>query len=446
MFRRQRPLQFSHFWTAVRQTWGARRSLLLLLAWATVSCFPGQIAAQDTDSARLESYLESLQLNRLLIEHLEREVGRETDFDQRIQTAGRLARLYTSELFKTQVDSGTARNWIRKSNELLAIYPSLRDSRLTLAILQARYLAEENVFHQWWISPTRSPRESLLANWDQLLQELSRFNKKMEDRYQELVAAEQASSGDVAVAKTLSQTETLLLHSSFLLGWSSYFRGVLEPKQRTDWLSQADQHFRDYLQIEPRKSLTDFSENWFDFDSTWNVRALVGLAMCHRGLDHPQQSEHCFELLRRNGNEETQEFLSVWQLNSRLYMEQFVAAKEFTEDFKNQTEISLDAQVAFWMNALQSSAAINLNSPEISGMLRVESLAGLVRTMQAPRIEGFIEKHPFDFKDDFIGNWAQGYLVLHRAKTAAPQQSEFDDAKHHLQRALRQVDARSQRI
>jgi hypothetical protein len=398
--------------------------------------------AQNPDTVRLEKYLESLQLDRLLIEHLEREVGRETDRDKRIQTARRLAQLYTSELLKTQVDADTARYWIRKSNGLLAIYPGLRNSPLTMAILQARYLAEERAFRQWWTSASPAPREALLADWRQLMEELSKFNAAMETRYQELVAAVQANSEDLVLARELSQTENLLLHSSFLLGWTTYFQGVLEPEERTSWLRQADEHFRDYLQIEPRKSLTEFSAKWFEFDSAWHLRALVGLAMCHRGLDHPQQSEHCFQLIQQAGDEEAQRLLFVWKLNSRLYVDQFSAAVQCAGDFGNEPGISTDGQVAFWINALQSSSAIERNAPQAAKVLRIESLAGLTRTLQAPVIQKVVEEQEFEFPDDFTGNWVQGYLNFYLSENSLTKQSYREKAKINLLRSLETVDAR----
>ncbi len=387
-------------------------------------------AQQPPSSTRLEAYLARLKLDRLLVRQVENEVASELDRDIRVRNAARLIDLYTDQLLSSQLDAETAEHWIAKANGLITIYPELSKPRFTLATLQSRYLAEERLFRSWWVK-RNAPQEKLLESWQQLSAELQRFHQEMEARYQELVTAVQASSGDLILSRQLAQVENLLHQSSFLTGWTAYFQGVLDDANRESLLRLADENFRDFLQIEPRKSLTEVSATWFDFTSPWHLRALVGLAMCQFGLDHRQQSDHCFQLIQQHGDADAQDLLFVWKLNSRLYMGKNLEIFEVLEEFRLEEDRSVSNQANFWSTALWASKTIEAGDKAAAQTLRAMALSGLTRAMQAPIIIEFRQENPVEFSDDFTGNWVKGYLDFCQNEIT-PTESKQESAKTSL--------------
>ncbi len=403
-------------------------SLLLFLF------FPMMSAQESVAQDRLEEYLKQLKLDRLVIRQLENEVASELDRDVRLQKATRLINLYTDRLLNSQLDPETARLWIEKADGLVTIYPELDDPRFTIATLQSRYLVQERAFREWF-SKRDSPQEKLLEQWQQLSRELLQFNANMETQYQSTLAEVQATSGDPLATERLARIEGLLQHSSFLIGWSSYFQGILDVSNRISLLRRADEHLRIFLQIEDEKSLTELSADWFDLNSPWNLRAVVGLALVQRGLDHPQQSNHCFDLLQQHGDGSFQDQLFVWKLNSRLFLGQILGIREVLAEFQLQPSHSLAAEVSFWSTVFSSSQILASQNQQLSLLLRSEAIAGLTRTMQAPTILEFLEQNPVEFADDFVGNWAQGYLDFYRGE-ASGEAPKMQSAKRYLQRAI----------
>ncbi len=422
-----------------RESMRDRSRPLVALAVATVVFLWGlPIEVQGQGGDRLELYLTSLRLDRLLVRHLENQVNRELDPERRLRKAKRLADLYADQLLDSRVTAESADRWMRKAEALVKVYPSVENPRLKIAELQSRYLVEESSFRNWWNTLPHERPEELSFRWRELQTDLAQFNAILEQRYQEFVAAVQLNNGEIALSRQLGQVENLLLHSSFLLGWSTYFRGILETEDQMDLLRAADEHFREFLQIESRKSMTEFSEQWFDFNSTWQLRGLVGLAMCQRGLKHPQQSEYCFELIRTNYQGRDKDLCYVWDLNSRHYVGDDKSTVDFVQHFKTETDLSGPGKIGFWVAALKAGAVIESRSPEMSRILRRESLAGLTRMMQSQLIEELQKKYAFEFEDDFLGNWVRGYLLL--AAAAPSDKSDLEEAKASLERALQQVD------
>ncbi len=407
----------------------------------------------QSDSDQLESYLKSLKLDRLIVEHLENEVGKELDRNKRLGLARRLASLYADELLNAHLASETSGQWVAKTQSLIRIYPELANSRLTIAILQSRYLAQERFFRDWWNSVPRTSFDELKTQWRELHSELENFNAKMEGRYQELVSAVQANSGDLMISRELATTEALLLHSSFLVGWTSYFRGVLEEEERQHWLRLSDHHFRNFLQLDEAPSLTEFSAKWFDFNSAWQVRAVVGLAMAHRGMGHAKQSEYCFQLLQEHGGATTLSLLFVWKLNSRLFLGETSELLACLNEFQDFSGLPASARVNFWVTTLNASKALNTESPVAASRLQNEALSGLTRALQAPVIVKFVADKKLEFADDFHGNWIRGFLHFYRGVngtagfgestfgSSMPGKTDIEAARFYLKRATRRAGA-----
>ncbi len=428
-----------------------RSVLVAIICLGEVAACLNGAQARDDEAERLEQYLGSLKLHRLVIEQLEFQLTNQLDREQRIRDARRLVEMYADELLDSRIEIEVADRWADKATALTKIYPSLENPRLEAAILQARYLSEEKSFRLWSNVFPRSPAETQLNRWLEMERRLERFCVQLETRYQELTTAIQVQDSDPLSARQLAQTENLLLHANFLAGWTSYYCGALDATNRESWLLRADEHFRDFFQLELRRPMTEFGAKWFDFKSGWQIRGLLGLAMCQQGLLHPQQSQHCFELIEQNANEDTRQRLPGWKLNSHLYLSQYDSALQYVQKHRqeNTRPIGQPAEVFFWQAVLNTSLELRENSPARASEFARVGLAGAVRNAQSHLLESYLEKSPAELSDDFLGNWVQGFLYFQQANLAtvtADQANHFAMASKSLEKAVEKFDARNSEI
>ncbi len=428
------------------------RSVFFASIWlgGVTACLHGALA-HDDEAERLEQYLTSLKLNRLVIEQLEFRLTNQLDREQRIRDARRLVELYADELLDSRIEIEAADRWADKATALTKIYPSLENPRLEAAILQARYLSEEKSFRLWSNMFPRAPAEIQLNRWLEVERQLQRFCVQLETRYRELTTAIQVHDSDTLLTQQLAQTETLLLHANFLAGWASYYCGVLDPTNRESWLLRSDEHFRDFFQLELRKPMTEFGAKWFDFKSGWQVRGLLGLAMCQQGLLHPQQSQHCFELIAQNANEDTRQRLPGWKLNSHLYLSQYDSALKYVKEHcqENTKPSGQPAEMFFWQAVLNTSVELKNRSPDLASEFARVGLAGALRNSQTQLLESYLEKSPAELADDFLGNWVRGYLYFQQANlttVTADRTIHFAMARKALEKAIEKFDARNSEI
>ena len=121
------------------------RLLLLVLVWALVQSPAETTLAQRTavKADPLSRYLQQLELDGLLIEHLERRVNREQDRAMRLSMADELATRYTEKLLKLTSGQDSVAQWQDKAKRLLELYPSLESPMLRVAMFHARYVVNE---------------------------------------------------------------------------------------------------------------------------------------------------------------------------------------------------------------------------------------------------------------------------------------------------------------
>jgi tetratricopeptide (TPR) repeat protein len=405
--------------------------ILTVVLWGLIGARAG---GQERD--HLENYLRSLGLQRLLIKHLENEIQAEQEPAVRMAKAKRLADLYSDQLLDTRVATGELQKWMDRARNMVAVYPALESNRLRIAMLQARFLLEETQFRDRWLKPRSNGSPQLFAPWRELQSDLQQFQEKLQDEAEELATTLQLDPANDTLARRSNQIESILLHASFLTGWTSYYCGVLQAGERLEWLRRADEYFRDFLQLEKRKSLTEFTEKWFDFDSRWQLRGVIGLGVAHRGLNHPQQSEHCFRLLRNQPlDSSTRTQVYVWDLFGRLYVGDERSVPMCVDRFKSDLRIASSDEIVFWTAALKANDQLALRSPEVARGLRREALGGLVRGMQWATIHEFITSHEVELDDDFLGNWIGGYAQMQG------ESEDLESAQARLERALQSVDS-----
>lgn len=414
-------------------------AIAIWLGWPAGAFGQTEISLQQkqTESEAVEDYLKSLLLDELVIEHLEIETSREVDRKSRQRMAARLVNEYAQRMMSGRNLTGS--DWQSKAELLLQTYPELSTSTIRIAILQSKYIHGEQTFRKWWgDGRAEKLRVEQADRWHQLGNELETLNRQLNLDYEDQVAMLQATTENKdAQSQRLARLDGLLLHTDYLIGWSSYFLGVLTPENRRQLMLNSDSHFRTFLQIEPKETLTGVSSEWFDFSSDWNARALVGLAMCQRGLNHPLQSQYCFKLIENHAtSQQTRELRFVWDLNSRIYVDEVSAAQEIVDSMGEARHISDSGRTAFWRATLDSSVATRSRAPVISERLFRAGLTGLARQFDAPRITNFLEANRINITGaDFFSLWIGGFLVFHDAETNNDV-DKYDEAELKLIAAL----------
>lgn len=400
-----------------------------------------QSVSDSDESHRVEEYLQNLDLDLLVIEFLEFETARELDPESRHVKATRLIDLYARRMI---AESDLSKiDWQEKSELLIRTYPDLSTPMVRLAALQSRYLASETLFRQWWTEGSRDDDvPNLVLKWSAIQSDLQFLLQQLEVDYRTWSAESQSPSGRRRMALSrLAHTENLILQTHYLSGWTSYFLGKLIPEQRQALLRAADHDFREFLQIDPDKRLVEISPDWIDFSSNWNVRALAGLAMCQRGLNRIEESEFCFDLIGNHApRQQARDLRFVWELNSRLYIDDFSSIGPFVRSVAKNDSLSEPGRILFWRTTLSSGIAIQSRSRSTSRELMRDGLRGLARDFQAPLIKLFLDENDIQANtDDFLSHWIAGYLDFHES-LPSKLGSDYEPSVAHLTRAIELSD------
>lgn len=398
-----------------------------------------------------EAFLTRLKLLGLQIRLLENELKKtETNEDElnqeaRQTVAGRLLRMYATRMMAADPAS---ERWLEKTKALLIRYPALSTPSIRIAMSQAAYLENENRFQRWRSEGSRLDRmPPLNRGWQNSIDDLQRVRRDLDQTYSDQLTIVQATGDNtLAMSNRLTQLESEIAHTDYLLGWTRYFSGVLNPQQRRKEFQQANVHFRRFLQIDPLMVLVQLEKKWIDFDSAYQTRALAGLAMCQRGLEHPDQSKHCFQLIQSaTTNQSTIDLVARWQLNSRIYINDLVGLDQLIENIINDKQISKSGRARFWMEAWNGAKSLNGRVPLVAQQLRHAAATGLARELQANRlVELMKDENGFDtepailISDPYILAWVRGYLAFDAA-TRGPQETQakhFEVANIQLNKAL----------
>ncbi len=423
-----------------------RRQLLLIFACIFSIAIAGKLHAQSpldirqSELERVEEYLVSLDLNDLVIEHLEIETDREIELKARRELARRLIDEYAERMISGL--ESPEKQWHQKASRLVVTYPELATPAIRIAMFQSEYLKNEKTFRQWW-SSGRSAKEQaeLISQWHRLNQDLQTIHQRLDVDYEDKVAALQASPEYQNLqSRQLRRIEGQLLHTEYLIGWSSYFLAILQPELRRSLMEESNRNFRSFLQIDPRKSLKEIAPEWFDFSSDWNARAVVGLGMCQRGLNHLEQSQYCFELIGNHSKDSrTRDLRYVWELNSRVYLDEVSSALELVQKVEQENRLMDSGRVVFAKATLQSSVAMQARAPLVAKRMLEFGLAALARQSQINPIREFLASYKAELDEsNFVSLWVAGLISLDDAESG--KGSSLVDAKKKLTLAKKSID------
>ena len=416
----------------------ATTAILCLCLFASASA---QWELNADQSGQLEKYLDRIGAQDLLLEHLESATAAQTNLKSRRELGGRLLDLYAKRMMSGQeIEPG---KWREKSELILATYPQLDTNSIRIAILQSKYREGETSFRNWW-NKGRIPNQKLAQQdlWRELGTELTNLNQAMEASYEDQIAAAQSQGSNLDSAQII-QAEELLLHCHYLLGWTSYFKAILNQDDLRSNLRDSDAWFRDFLQLELNKPMTEVSETWFDFSSPWQVRALVGLAMVQRGLNYPSECKYCLDLIEKNStDQQTRDLRYIWELNSRMYLNDYAGAGELVDSIAASNQLSKNGRIAYWNTVADSGLAIKNSAGVVSQRFLCQGLEGLAREFQAAQIADFLKRNQLELAELFTKNensfqalWVSGILDFHHSQIDSNPKLLLS-AKSKLQNAI----------
>lgn len=399
-----------------------------------------QLKLTPGEEAQVEKYLREIQTDSLLVEYLESQIAQETNIDARRKLVSRLLTRYAQNMMTGRKVVGS--DWRKKSELLLAIYPDLETPTLRIAIIQAQYVENENEFRVWWrAGQSIAEKSKLTQKWQELHIQLKAINRNLEGQYQAQIASAQSQNRSPE-SQELIQTEGLILHTNYLLGWTSYFSGVLIREERKDYMKQADVQFREFLQIDQKKALSTLDASWFDFSSRWQLRAFVGLSMVQRGLNYPNQAKFCFEMIGEHAQTQLdQDRRPVWEFHSHLYLGQTEKAIELVEGFAANPATSRSSSITFWNATLDGAIGLRDQAPQLANRLLKFGLIGLAQEFDGHGLNRFLESQQIELREilpenDFESLWIRSFEKFHMAEQEGGLEN-YRDAKLALTSAIK---------
>ncbi len=386
-----------------------------------------QDLVQDDESTRLEQFLESRGLTRLLIVHVERQLDRTSLGPQRDQLVKKLAELYERQLteFESTQTSENRERMIRRAESLLRLNRHLNLDGLELAILSARFRKLESAIRTWWYDGNDPSQRNGLANsMREIFDSIDDLRRRNLERFQKLQADLPMADDQQTRTRELAEIERLVLKSQFLSGWAGVWISVLGQGSEV-WAEESIRHFRAFLELPENEPIGGLEAKWYAFQTDWHVRAWVGLAYAHAQLGDLATHARIFEQLGQAaaGNE-----VALWQIDSHAFARQWRAIVSLAHaETKRMT--SRTGRLSIWLALAR--CAVAAQESDMAPQLAQVSTRGLLRDFQAGAIERLLNDtlQP-SWLDDVTLKWARAMIVLEQREAGT---AELEDALRSLQ-------------
>ena len=376
----------------------------------------GQI--DDQENIALETWLASRKLDSLLLEQLESRLESTTNATSRKEIAGRLAMLYGEKLLSVDEDS---QPMLKRTRELISLYPGFETGQLRVAMLHARYLDSEKGF----LDGIREgagfeAQEDLESDLETLYGDLSNALSALMRQSEELQAASQLNRDRRPLEAQRQLVEAEAIHCQFLAGWSSYFLAMLRENERAELLEQSELRFREFLQLDQRTVLSDYDSRWFDFSSAWHVRAISGLAAVALARGDESQATYLYKLIEANAvTQESREAVIRFRFLAHCYSRQYKEAANAVRDRKAIAAMSQAGKVRLWATVADAAKGTS-NSKE----LRQMALVGLTRETAGERLVREYELGPNEEANSFESCWVAGYVQFWKSDNGEKEAKE----------------------
>lgn len=306
---------------------------------AAVTVLQSARAAADSDP--VEAYLELRGFRELLALHLESRVV-ELGGDERDNMLARLAGLY-AELLVESEDDGDRERWEARARDVLPRMKEPEASTLQLQLLRAKYVPLERRAEEYRLRLLSEREQSAtLAEMQDVAEELAWMRESFETRILQLERTMSRTSGQRAarLSEDLARLRQLDAWSSFYLGWSRYYAGLLSGDDELAY--DAMLAFGELLGASQGRLplLVSFPSDQMRFED--KARAAIGVALCQaargettealRWLDQIEDSEDLPESIA--GQLPTRRLIVLGQGRQwaafRIARERIEAARELT--------------------------------------------------------------------------------------------------------------------
>ncbi len=390
------------------------------------------------ENRELEQWLSENKLDTLLLEHLESRLQQTNDQQQRRQIAEKLAGLYADQLLQKE---GQTQQWLDRTKALVALYPAFESGQLRVATLHARYMEIEIRFREWWNNGAwandadEQKHSTFQENLATLARDLDAVSSALKERSAELFAIRQIRFAARANTNESRLVDAELLHCHFLAGWTGYFRAIIDQDFSQERLDVANFRFREFLQLDQKAAITEYDSRWFDFASSWQIRAMVGLAYIETIRGKNDRAAHIWNLLSSNGLGKDRD---LFELNSHCFAGQFTQAAELASKVLAPTRVTRPGNIAFAVTAAHAARVAQATQPEAAKRLGDLALAGLARERAGqPLLKhiGRLGKFAPRRNAPPIEHMVWGYLLFWRAERSQ-QDDLLEQSREYLQRAV----------
>lgn len=387
-----------------------RLSALLILGSGTLAAQVHR--AERLEPSSLQQFLEVRGLDRLRIREAQMHLAREVDPERQAALGRRLANLYQASLLSGQWKAVDP-SMIQQARQLLANDLANRNAGLALAIEHAWYFEVEQNLRDWFYQGRDSTRQGeVMADLVNHCDRLAALVARLEAEVRGAQILPEATPREVNSKNlALEALERRLAHGHYLLGWASFYRGILGQQESGGWLTKSQKHFRRFLQLPMEGPLPNLQSWQPDWQQNWQWRSLLGIAMGLRARGEQLESDALFRFLDEAGTENLEaRWLEVWNLESMALAGQWERAADFVE---RAVTVSWEPgkQRAFWRRVLQASRAARLSAPENAEFMQVQALLALARNRESTVLQAWRDDPQSErVGNPFVKNWIDGYL------------------------------------
>jgi hypothetical protein len=275
-----------------------RLTRFVAIVLAAVVALRSVAAADEQDP--IETYLELRGFRELLALHLESRVV-ELSGDERDNVLARLAALY-AELLVESEDAADRQRWEARARDVLPRMKEPEASTLQLQLVRAKYVPLERRAEEYRLRLLDEREQSAaLSGMRDVAEELAWMRASFETRILQLERTMSRTSGQRAarLSDDLARLRQLDAWSSFYLGWSLYYAGLLSGDGQLAYDSMLA--FGELLGSAKGRVplLVSFPSDQMRFED--KARAAIGVALCQaaqgettealRWLDRIEESE-----------------------------------------------------------------------------------------------------------------------------------------------------------
>lgn len=364
----------------------------------------------------LAAYLERLRLNRLLVEHLERELASGLGSEDRSRLVERLAELYP-ELLEREQDPAKRAELAKASQAFLERENPKQGDVLRLSLLRARYRSAARAAEDVRVALVDDAAGGVAnQQLEAIAKEAGQLRQRLELRVRDLERRSDRTGGfegELAVGKT-DRVRGLLQEALSLEAWSLYYRSVLGGDRG---LADAAQGlFARILDTgsaypSPKDVSLDLRANEF------YANAVLGMALAKSRTESLPTALEWLALLEEPRTAESiRRQLPAWRLVAAIDRREFAQAREILKPLLADSSAPVPWLRLAAVGGLRAEGEAAAN-PDARALAR-EAIAGLASRRELGQVADLARR----FGDAALGTngfaplYVKGVLAFERAK------------------------------